>query len=328
MADFKVKTDESFHIGEIEVNPGWTKDLGPEFLEYRRKWEAAGTKHTLFDFPLFLEVESSYACNYDCVMCPRVPLSHKGRGGELSPEFFDKLFKEAKEKKLASINLSHGGEPLLNKDLVGLVKKSKEAGILDIMFHTNGSLLTKDLSVKLIEAGLTKINFSLDAESRETYGKVRRGGNYDLVMKNIMDFLDAKRDFGKSFPRVRVSFVLMEQNKHEFDKFLDFWKAKVNVVAFQHCRDYSKEPDESQVDKTIKYTCNGLWHMLMISADGSIMPCLQDYKHEMILGNLATHTVEECWKSEKMQELRKMHLEGSWHENPTCRRCVTNVGRM
>lgn len=327
MDKFKVEVDKSFHIKEIEVNPIWIDDLGDKFLEYRKKWDNAGKNNVLYGFPLFIEVESSYSCNYNCIMCPRIPLNHQNNVGELSTELFDKLFKEAKEKGLSSINLSHGGEPLLNKNIINIVKKSKEAGILDILIHTNGSLLTKEISKNLVEAGLTKINFSLDAATEETYKKVRIGGDFNKVMKNFLDFLEVKKKFGKSYPRVRVSFVYMDVNKHESQQFLDFWKDKANLVAFQDCRDYSKDLDDIEVDEKKEYLCEGLWHLMMISADGSIMPCLQDYRHECTLGNLKTHTIEECWKSEKMGQLRKMHLEGRWHEIPMCRRCVSNVSK-
>jgi radical SAM protein with 4Fe4S-binding SPASM domain len=317
--------DNSCRIKEVEVNAGWEKDLlkNSAYREYRRKWKEATEGQTVFGFPLFIEIEASYACNYNCIKCPRA-YSVLKPGGELSDELFEKLLKEAQEQNLYSINFSHGGEPLLRKNLSDMVLKSKEAGILDILIHTNASMLTEEMSRRLIENGLTKINFSLDAFSRKTYDKVRPGGDFNKALKNIDNFLKIKKQFGKSYPRVRVSFIVMNENRHEANDFYEFWKDKADLISFQQCMDYSilKDDVKGKIDINKKHICSSLWQMLMISHDGSIMPCLQDYNHELILGNLKTDTIKQCWNSEKLNKMRERHLKNRWHEISMCRRCI------
>ncbi len=324
----KLITDESYNISEVEVDASWINDLGRDYLEYRKKWTMANKRH-LFDFPLFLEVETSYACNYRCPKCPRQALKEESGSGFLSRELLDKLFEEVKRYKMPSITLSHGGEPLMRKDLPELIRKAKESGIIDRMFHTNGSLLNKKLSRELIENGLTKINFSLDAASPGVYAKVRPGGDYGQVVKNINDFLRIKKEIGKSYPRVRVSFVVSDENRHEQKKFYDLWKDKVNVISFQKCYDFSKiTSDEHRQDSGLarKPHCTQLWQLLTITYKGDIIVCEHDYKHEYVLGNLRTHTIYECWNSLVMNKFRKLHASGRAQEIPLCRRCLSNVG--
>lgn len=322
-------TDKSYHIREIEVDNSWMIDLGRDFLEYRKKWDLANKQH-LFDSPLFLEVETSYRCNYRCPKCPCQAMREQKDGGFLSNELLDKLFEEVKQHRMPSITFSHGGEPLLRKDLPQLIKKSKEALIIDRMFHTNGYLLNEDLSRELIESGLTKINFSLDAASSNVYDKVRIGGNYIKVIKNILDFLRIKKEIGKSYPRVRVSFVVSEKNKHEQKKFFNLWKDKVNLIAFQKCYDFSQMLSGDHIPKALpqkKFYCTQLWQLLTITWEGDILICERDYNHEYVLGNLKTHTIYECWHSEAMNRFRKLHLQNKWHEIPLCRKCVSCVGQ-
>ena len=323
--------DTSYNIKEYEVDHSWIKDLSTEdYLEYRRKWDLASQKQQLFDFPLFLEVESSYACNYKCPKCPKQLVNPEKKSGFLSNELFDKLFDEVREYRMPAINFSHGGEPLMNKNIATLIAKARDAHILDRMFHTNGSLLKKDLAKELIESGLTKINISLDAATAETYKKVRVGGVFENVIANVNNFLEAKREFGKSFPRVRVSFVVSEENKHEQQKFFDMWKLKVNMIAFQQCYDFSKMTkgtDDQNCDKIEKrnYFCSQLWQLLTITCEGHIIICERDYNNEFILGNLKTHTIYECWHSKEMSRFRELHKNNKWNEIPMCRKCVTSV---
>lgn len=320
--------DNSYNIKEIEVDNSWSKDLGDDFLEYRRKWNLASQHHHFFDFPLFLEVETSYACNYRCPKCPRQAFQHTKKGGFLSNELLDKLFDEVKQHKMPSINFSHGGEPLMRKDIPELIKKARDSFILDRMFHTNGFLLNRKLSFDIITRGLTKINFSLDAASPEVYNKVRPGGNYETVIANINEFLEVKKEIGKSYPRVRVSFVISEENKHEQKKFYDLWKDKVNVIAFQKCYDFSKfkrSNNDGLKDLAVsKYCCNQLWQLLTVTCNGDIIICERDYGHKYLLGNLKTHTIYECWHSDTMKKFRELHLKNRWHEIPLCRKCVNS----
>lgn len=320
--------DSSYNIKEFEVDSSWLHDLHDDYHEYRKKWTMASNGH-LFDFPLFLEVESTYACNYRCPSCPRTAIMHENRGGSLSTELLDKLFHEAEKYKMPSITFSHGGEPLMRKDLAGLINKAKKAGIIDRMFHTNGYLLNYDRSVELIESGLTKINISIDAASSDVYDKVRVGGDYSRVVDNVEGFLRAKKECGKSYPRVRVSFVVSDDNKHEQSKFYDLWKDKVNVVSFQKLYDFEKSHSAkgSIVNECSakKHKCSQLWQLLTINCNGDISICEHDYNHAHVIGNLHTHTIKECWHSDKLNMFRQLHNDDRYYEIPMCCKCVNSV---
>lgn len=331
MGSINTINDDAYNIKEIEVDPAWIRDFDNDYREYRKRWELASTHYKFFNFPLFLEVESSYSCNYKCPKCPRQAFQHTKKGGFLDVSLFDKLFDEVKRYKMPSLAFSHGGEPLMRKDIPQLIRKARDSYILDRMFHTNGSLLTKKLSIEVIESGLTKINFSLDAASAGVYSNVRVGGDYEKVINNINEFLEVKRQFGKSYPRVRVSFVISEENECEKDKFYELWKDKVNLIAFQQCYDFSKmrrSNDYKLEGEPHKHRCSLLWQLLTISCEGDVLICERDYDHENVLGNLKTHTIYECWHSDKMNTFRKLHLENRWHEIPMCLRCVTSVRRV
>ena len=323
--------DDSYNIKEIEVDPTWISDLGSDYLEYRRKWDLASNQQQLYDFPLFLEVETSYSCNYRCPKCPRQAIHHAKKSGFLSNELLDKLFNEVKQYKMPSITFSHGGEPLMRKDIPKLIRQARDSYILDRMFHTNGSLLNRKLSTDLIEGGLTKINFSIDAVSPEVYAKVRAGGDYNKVISSIEEFLKVKKEAGKSYPRARVSFIVSEENKHEQKIFYDLWKDKVNVISFQQCYDFTQlsplVDNESENYPIAKHTCSQLWQLLTITYEGDILVCERDYFHQHVLGNLRTHTIYECWHSKMIDKFRKLHLENRWHEIPLCRKCVNSVDR-
>ena len=323
--------DGSYNIREIEVDSSWEKDLKtPEYIEYRRKWDLASNNHHLFEFPLFIEIESSYTCNYLCPQCPRQALNHGKVGGIMSDELFNILLDEARKYNLPSMSYGHGCEPLMRKDIGELIRKSREAGIIYRKFSTNGYLLTRKLSKELIESGLTVINFSLDAASESTYSKLRIGGDFNKVVDNINVFLDEKKKSGKSYPRVRVSFIVSEENKNEQQVFYDMWRKKVNVISFQKCYDFNfsltKNNRENKYNqKRDHYCCSQLWQLLCITVDGDIIICNHDYNHRHVLGNLKTHSIYECWHSDTMNRFREFHLNNKWNKLPLCEGCVSSI---
>lgn len=319
-------TDKSYFITEIEVNPSWAKDLGPDYKAYRERWKNATTNFHLYDFPRCLEVESSYACNFTCPNCPRFAATNVPKKGDLSDEMFNLLFQECKKERLDSIFLDHGGEPLMNKQFPEIVAKAHDAGILDIMFSTNASLLTKDISAKVIANGVTKINFSIDAASPETYAVTRPGGEYHRVIGNIDNFLEEKAKRGKSYPRTRVSFIVQDSNRHEVDKFFEIWAPKVNMVAFQSRKDFSRILSTDFIEKPdVEFRCTQIFSILMIDHMGNIHICNHDYNHNYILGNLRTHSVKECWHSDIMKRFQDIHRQGRWDIIDFCKHCVAGA---
>ena len=311
----RIEIDKSYKIKEYVLKNDWDKGFSPEYFEYRRKWNLCN-EGILHDIPLFLEVESTYACNYRCKMCLRHDVDNFSNKEHMSDHLLNKLFCEIEEFKIPSMAFSHGGEPLMRKDLPELVQRAKNAGVLDRMFHTNGFLLTKEKSVKLIKSGLTKINFSIDAATSETYNKIRVGGDYNRVVNNIFDFLDVRKSLNQSYPRVRVSFVVQPENKHEIDKFFKIWDPYVDIIGFQELNSYGPKKRDSNF-----LPCTQLWQLLPIAHNGDVLLCEFDFNHECTLGNLKEKTLIDCWNSEILQEARYHHERGEYYKVPLCSRC-------
>jgi cyclic pyranopterin phosphate synthase len=78
-----------------------------------------------------------------------------------------------------------GGEPTLRQDLVSLVSAlSAIEGLEDLSMTTNGHLL-EDMAPALAEAGLNRVNVSLDTLDPEAFAKISRGGDLERVLRGI-----------------------------------------------------------------------------------------------------------------------------------------------
>lgn len=152
---------------------------------------------------------------------------------QISYDLFCKIIDEGVVNGLQSIRLNYLNEPLLRDDLENFIRYAKDKGVLDIYFSTNGTLLTKERAKKLIEAGLDRIQISLDANSQELYEQMRPGSNYKKVVDNVLNLIELKKSMQSLTPLVRVNFVRTEINEHELDNFMSFWKDKADMIGVQ-----------------------------------------------------------------------------------------------
>lgn len=161
-------------------------------------------------FPDTLSIESSYACNLKCFMCPR----HFDES--LQGMFPLDLFKEKVLpvlNKFKYVHLTGWGEPTMNKNFVELLQLCKAQGVYTC-FTTNGLLLKEPLSRRILETGVDMILISCDASNPDTYEQVRGKGTFDHLMKRHEHMMDLRREMGVD-TKLEWTYVMMQSNLEE-----------------------------------------------------------------------------------------------------------------
>jgi MoaA/NifB/PqqE/SkfB family radical SAM enzyme len=128
------------------------------------------------------------------------------------------------------IDLVARGEPLLNKAAIDMVAYAKNKGMYVDMV-SNASPLTPQKNLALVNAGLDRLQVSLNAGIPETYPKIHvteTSENYLKVKANLRDLSQRRRELGKNTPYIRVGFVISAINCFEIREMLE---AAVEVGA-------------------------------------------------------------------------------------------------
>ncbi len=159
----------------------------------------------------YARISLTNMCNLKCSYCSQGESNNE----HIPIEFYKNLIDVLDNLRIEKIRFT-GGEPLLNKNIVKLVKyASSKKGIKDIAITTNGVLLHKYIN-ELIESGLTRINLSLDSRNKDVYNSITGFDKLNNVMEN---FLLAKEKGIK----VKVNAVLLKNiTDAEIEDFLDF----------------------------------------------------------------------------------------------------------
>jgi cyclic pyranopterin phosphate synthase len=163
----------------------------------------------------YLRISVTDRCNLRCVYCmPRKGLPWLPREGLLTYEEIREIVGVMAGLGLRRIRLT-GGEPLVRKDLPHLVELlSTVSGMDDVGLSTNGVLLG-EMAAPLREAGLDRVNVSLDSLRKERVEELtRRPGSLERVMEG----LEAAEDSG--LHPIKVNVVLIRgTNDDEIEDF-------------------------------------------------------------------------------------------------------------
>ncbi len=130
----------------------------------------------------YLRVSLTDACNFKCTYCvPPDGYMPMGRPNYLDRAQITRLVRLSEKVGIERVRLT-GGEPLLRHDVVDIVRDIREqTGLRDISITTNGSRL-KPLLQPLKDAGLDRINISLDSLDSERFRAVTQVNAYRQVL--------------------------------------------------------------------------------------------------------------------------------------------------
>lgn len=309
-----------------------TQENKLKFLNYRFRWNYLPRFHVVSRFPTHVDIETTNKCNLRCVMCPHdFPTPEfKKTLGSMSIDMAKQIIDEGSQKGLASIKLNWRGEPLLwRKHLAETIKYAKKRGIVEIIINTNGLLMDEEFSRDIITSGLDMIVFSVDGNSEETYSEVRRGGNYNKLVRNIERFLELRNSMGLSKPLVRVQMVKMDTNLHEVKPFIERWSPLVDSITFQ---DYTNRGENSDrltkggedFVKVGRRACPQIWQRIIVTWDGKVVMCCRDWESENVLGELdysAGKNIEYFWRGEELSNIRRFHLGNKLNSITACSKC-------
>jgi len=186
-------------------------------------------------YPKVIEMGLSGICNINppCVMCSSRNLKQSAEQFFMSDKIVNKMLPYLNYAEVISL---HGGEgePLLSPMLFDILNGIDTEKVYTL-FATNGLLLTKATSLKLIKAGLRELSVSIDAASRLTYHKIRNNDGFETIKNNVRRLTDLKRELQACFPTIVINMVLMKENLPELPSYVDLARELEAAVVMIRC---------------------------------------------------------------------------------------------
>ena len=156
----------------------------------------------------YLRLSVTDRCDFRCVYCVAEEMTFLPRQQVLTLEEMHRVAALFVANGTRKIRLT-GGEPLVRQGIVGLCEKiAALPGLRELVMTTNGSQLVK-MARPLADAGVKRLNISLDSLDADKFRAITRTGNLEQVQAGI----EAARSAG--FQRIKLNVVAMKGRNHE-----------------------------------------------------------------------------------------------------------------
>lgn len=269
-----------------------------------------------------LRISLYKGCNLHCIYCHRE--------GEINPsdmisaQTIDEIIQTGVRLGIKSVKFT-GGEPLLRKDIIDII--SRVPPHIETSITTNGIPLAP-MALDLRNAGLSRVNVSLDSLNHDTYKRITGSDSLDLVLAGISEALKV------GLTPVKLNMVLLAGiNDGEVDSFIHYVSGKkglvlqiIELMESRHCPYHAEVSSlEDQIAQHAtriitrkmhhrkKYCYQGAdvefvrpvhnsefcmhCNRLRVTSDGKLKPCLLRNDNLIDISNLHGAELEEAFRS-------------------------------
>ena len=327
----RVGVDYIHSVAMSDIERILAEEFGERFRSYRLDYRRSlnyPQHEEVPPFPLTVSLELVNRCNLKCIMC--YTAHHLETKSTLALGTIEKVLAECQANDVPAMVIGMGSEALLYKNVREVVAKARQAGVMDIFFGTNATLLDEAMSEFLVEQRVARVEISLDAATRETYARIRSKDELERVEANVRKLVEVKRRLNSALPVVRLCFCVQPENLAEKDAFLAKWRDWVDYIDFQERVDFqyvtpliegrtAALPSAEELPAKNVY-CDYPFNSLHVWASGEVTPCCTYYGRALVLGNVKRQSLKEIWQGEKIATIRKELKTGNL--NPTCRICL------
>ena len=295
--------------------------------------------------PFGMFIEPTNVCNFRCRFCPESFSDYNEIvGGRQHMDFalFEQIVGQIKTMgRLKVLRFYMLGEPLLNPDLIRMIKLANDAGIAErTELTTNATALTADKSRGLIDSGLTYLRVSIYASTQERSEFVTQSRlPVARIHANVRTFREIRDASGAERPHLYVKMIdsgVEEENAAflaQYEPLADecVLEKPMNWNGYEN-RDVldSVYVDQAQREKVVsrnlfpfpKKICPFPFYTMVLNANGDVTACCVDWNKNTRVGNVRETPLSEIWHGENFRELRRLHIENRRHENASCRNCT------
>lgn len=290
------------------------------------------------DTPLSICIFPIYACNFKCAYCS-FSVDEKERGLSYQPtrmnfSTYCKCIDDMTQfpRKIKKLRFAGLGEPLLHSEIAEMVQYASEKKVAEsIEIVSNGSMLTPELSDKLIAANLSKLYISIQGINAEAYQEICK------VKLNFNEFVDNIKYFYEHRKNTHLFLKTVDFSLHTEDEFYEIFGDICDSISIEKIAPLSSKVNYSNLVSEERRSVRGHevdadpicafpFYMMQINPDGSVIPCCTGEQFPS-MGNCATESIKDIWMGQQINQFRVQMLEGgnkNMEDKYFCKKCKFN----
>jgi len=261
---------------------------------------------TPWNLPLHMQVELTNYCNLRCPVCPTGIRAVNRKPAAIDVDLFKRLMDEV-GPYLLTISLWAWGEPLLHPHLLEILRAVRKHDIA-ILLSTNGQNLNDERIIEaLTREPPTHLIVAMDGLTDETNSKFRVGAKLAPILAGVRRIAEIKAQRGLELPVLHMRYIVMKHNQHEVPQLKDYSRSHgfdflsvrtLSIIDSDSPEEVHQElvPDVEEL-RAYEYhsgmrihrndfICQEPFWFPTVFADGTLVPCEQDYNAQQSLGRL------------------------------------------
>jgi MoaA/NifB/PqqE/SkfB family radical SAM enzyme len=233
------------------------------------------------------------------------------------------------EKPIKVLRLYKDGEPLLNSRLAEMIKYAKEKKCSErIDTTTNASLLNAAKNLEIIEAGLDRINISIEGINAEQYLNFSKYKiEFEKLVNNIRHFYENRKQC-EMIVKINGD-TLTEDDKN---KFFEIFGDISDGVYIEHIMSCWPEFEFNGVEVNDEFgiygqkinevqVCPYVFYSFSINSDGTASACFLDWSRKLIIGDTKVESIWNIWNGDKLFNYQRMFLLMKRKGHTVCGQC-------
>jgi radical SAM protein with 4Fe4S-binding SPASM domain len=277
-----------------------------------------------WSWPFHMQVELTSYCNLRCPVCP-IGTGELTRAPQaMDVQLFERLVREV-GRYLLTLSLWAWGEPLLHPDLERILAIARRYPAATLL-STNGQNLNREHVQKALRnEPPAYLIVAIDGLCDETNSQYRKGAKLQPALEGVRALADWKRRTASPLPVLHCRFLAMRHNEHELPGLRQFaTQAGFDMVSIRTLSiiDSAEDPHRallplaedlrpyayrngSRVGRR-DFICQHAFSFPTVLADGTVIPCDQDYNGTQAYGRLTPETsFASIWFSREAAAIRK-----------------------
>lgn len=152
----------------------------------------------------YVRISVTDRCDFRCVYCMAEKMQFLPREKVLSLEEIARIAKTFRQLGTDKLRIT-GGEPLVRRDVIKLFQQLGQLNFKDLSLTTNGSRLST-FAEPLVDAGVDRVNISLDTLRQDRFKHITRVGKLNDVLRGIESAKQA------GFKRIKINAVILQNH--------------------------------------------------------------------------------------------------------------------
>lgn len=276
-------------------------------------------------FPDVILIELTNDCNQSCPFCTREIMTRSV--GYMPAATFRAIVDQAAERGNVLLRVVGLGEAAMHPDFKACIRYASDRG-LPMEITSNGHIFNVMTPEEIIASRIVSLGISIDGFGDGSYEKLRAGGDYQELRRNIAAF-HAVRKRSAAAPLLTIRNVLLDKDERKrIEKSARFkaeWAGLCDRISFN---DYLA-PRRTDCEHARFRVCDDVMFNLHIEWDGSTPLCT--YQHliakQELTQNINSTSIADVWQNRRRQEVRRAHVGRDLSAADFCKRCPKTRAR-